>query len=564
MWSVGSFVGLIVLGTVIYFNCRIDVGTGEMAILVRKTGLDISNTDEISPSLEHKGVQAQVLTEGRYFQNPFDKGPGFFNPYDWDWEVIPQTEIPDGKLGVLISLVGDDPHEYGNFLGELDELDDERNPKPKGMIFNPKTKGIIEEPLKPGRYAINPHLFAVEIHEPITIEAGHKGVVTNLSGPLPKRTPEGDAAEGSAGPDDNLLQIADGQRGVQKTLLDAGTHYINPYITRINIVDTRSQRFNLAETKDMGFPSKDGFWVSLDGTIQFRIKPESAAEVYVTYNEDKNGDAIDEEIIRKIIMPNARSFCRLEGSQKLGREFIEGETRMEFQKLFQEAMVKACEPLGIEILEALINEIKPPQKIAEAIRQREQAALDVDKYLAQIQQQDTEALLATEAARVLQKSALVKIEQDIVKLTTEAEREQAVAVTKAEEGLAVATLKLEAAENEAKAIAARGQAAADVIGFENQADAAGWKRAVEAFSGNGQQYAQFVLYQKLSTAYRRIMVNTADSPIMKMFESISERSPQTLPVRNSVNTRPAEVTATSPETTAPKANAQTADSGDSE
>ncbi|MFP6763708.1 MAG: hypothetical protein VB858_08820, partial [Planctomycetaceae bacterium] len=120
MWSVGSFVGLIVLGTVIYFNCRIDVGTGEMAILVRKTGLDISNTDEISPSLEHKGVQAQVLTEGRYFQNPFDKGPGFFNPYDWDWEVIPQTVIPDGKLGVKISLVGDDPAEYGDFLGEVD------------------------------------------------------------------------------------------------------------------------------------------------------------------------------------------------------------------------------------------------------------------------------------------------------------------------------------------------------------------------------------------------------------------------------------------------------------
>ena len=74
----------------------------------------------------------------------------------------------------------------------------------------------------------------------------------------------------------------------------------------------------------------------------------------------------------------------------------------------------------------------------------------------------------------------------------------------------------------------------------------------------------YLYYQKLSTAYRRIMVNTADSPIMKMFESLSERSPQTLPGRNSVNTRPAEVTATSPETTAPKADAQTADSGDSE
>ena len=49
-----------------------------------------------------------MLTEGRYFKNPFDQGPGFFNPYDWDWEVIPQTEIAQDKLGVLISLVGEE------------------------------------------------------------------------------------------------------------------------------------------------------------------------------------------------------------------------------------------------------------------------------------------------------------------------------------------------------------------------------------------------------------------------------------------------------------------------
>ena len=77
---------------------------------------------------------------------------------------------------------------------------------------------------------------------------------------------------------------------------------------RINLVDCRSQRFNLAaKNEDMGFPSKDGFWVSLDGIIEFRIKPEKASEVYVIYNERKNGDAIDEEIIDKIIRLEPRS-----------------------------------------------------------------------------------------------------------------------------------------------------------------------------------------------------------------------------------------------------------------
>jgi regulator of protease activity HflC (stomatin/prohibitin superfamily) len=489
----------------IYHNCRIDVGTGEMAILTVKTGLDITNGDEVAPSLNHKGSQAVFLMEGRYFMNPFDEGPRFFNPYDWDWDVIPQTTIPEGKLGILISLVGEDPG-YGEFLGAI-----EKEGKASGnQIGNPVRKGIIPNVLIPGRYAINPNLFHLEMGEPVTIEAGYRGVVTNLAGKLPAKP--------------NELLVEPGERGVQRETLKEGTQQVNPYVQRISKVDCRSQRFNLAENKDMGFPSKDGFWVSLDGRIQFRVNPEKAAEVYVIYNEDENGDAIDEEIIRKVIMPNARSFCRLAGSAKLGKDFIEGETRMEFELSFQTEMREACEPLGIEIQEALITRINPPEQIAEPIQQRENSRLEEQKYQSQITQQEAERNLAISMAKAIQAKELVEIEQEIIKFVTEAEREQEIAKTKAEEKLAVATLKLEAAQDEAAAITARGRATADVIGYENKADAAGWKRAVEAFDGNGDEYAQFVLYQKIASAYRRIMVNTADSPIMRIFESVSGES----------------------------------------
>ena len=495
-WSVFGIFGLIVLCMVIYHNCRIDVGTGEMAVLTRKTGIDLSNTDEIAMSLRYKGVQSVVLTEGRYFQNPFEEGPRFFNPYDWDWDVIPQTVIPQGKMGVLVALTGDDL-DYGQFLGEVD------------AHGTPLKKGIIPAVLNPGRYAINPYLFAVQIYEPVTIEAGFRGVVTNLSGPVPE--------------DPNRLLAVEGQRGVQEALLSEGTHYVNPYVRRVSKVDCRSQRFNLAIKKDMGFPSKDGFWVSLDGRIQFRVNPEKAAEVYVIYNESVNGDEIDEEIIRKVIMPNARSFCRLEGSNKLGKDFIEGETRMVFEKNFQQAMVTACEPLGIEIQEALITQIRPPEQIAQPIMERENARLDEQKYQSQIAQQEVEQSLAEQNALVKQAPALIDVERKIVRLVTEAQQVQDVAVTKANEHLEVAKLKLEAAKDQAEAILARGRATADVIGYENMADAAGWRRAVEAFDGDGLEYARFVFYQKLAPAYRSIMTNTADSPIMRMFEVMGQK-----------------------------------------
>ena len=483
--TIAGFIFLIAAAWFVYSMFRIDVGTGEMAVLIKKTGEDIANGDEVAPNADHKGVQRDVLKEGRYFRNPLN----------WDWEVRKQEVIKNGKLGVLVSLTGVDL-EYGEFLAKTDAN--------KDIV----TKGIVREVLRPGRYAINPYLFRLERHDPVTVPAGYKGVVTNLAGKFSEKP--------------NELLVDEGERGVQTKTLDPGTYYVNPYVTRISLVDCRSQRFNLAENKDMGFPSKDGFWVSLDGRIEFRVNPDKAADVFVTYNEDANGELIDEEIIRKVILPNARSFCRLEGSNKLGREFIQGVTRTEFQANFQKAMNSACEPLGIEIIQALITSITPPEQIAKPVRDRELAKQEELKFNREITQQEQEQKLAEKVALVKQKAALIEIEQEIVKITKEAERMQKVAVTKANEGLSVAKFKVEAAKDEALAIVARGKAAADVIRFQNEAEAAGWKRAVEAFSGNGDQYAQYVLYQKLSSAYRRIMINTADSPIMKIFDAFTK------------------------------------------
>ncbi len=496
----GTVVFLIAMSWATYSQFRIEVPSKHMAILIKKTGLNITNGDEIAPGPEYKGVQKEVLTEGRYF----------YNPYNWEWDVIPQIEIAEDKLGVMISLTGEDLP-YGEFLAKNDDQG------------NPITKGIVEQVLKPGRYPINPYLFKIEDqHTPKVIEAGYQGVVTNLAAPLPKTA--------------NTLLVEENERGVQQPTLEPGTYYINPYVTRISLVDCRSQRFDLAKNKDMGFPSRDGFWISLDGRIEFRVDPKKAAEVFVTYNDETNGDRIDEEIILKVITPNARSFCRLEGSNSSGREFISGETKVEFQNRFQKAMQAACEPLGIEIIQALITDIKPPEKIREPVREKELAIQQEKEYRQQISEQVEQQKQATEEELIKQKQALVKAEQEVVKVTIEAEREQEVDITKANERKAVAEYKLQAAKDEAAAIMSLGKAEADVIGFQNEAEAAGWKRSVEAFSGDGNQFARYVLFQKLSSSYQKIMVNTADSPIMKIFESFStEPTPTpTVPVRTEI------------------------------
>ncbi|MCI0361183.1 MAG: hypothetical protein L0211_22105, partial [Planctomycetaceae bacterium] len=53
--------------------------------------------------------------------------------------------------------------------------------------------------------------------------------------------------------------------------------------------------------------------------------------------------------------------------------------------------------------------------------------------------------------------------------------------------------------------------------------AAGWKKAVAAFGGSGDEYARWSLLKKLAPAYRNMMVNTHDSPIMDIFRQYEQQ-----------------------------------------
>ena len=165
-----AFAGLVLLGLGlvlgVYRACRIDVGTGYQAVLIRREGLDLKPEMELAPAprdgkFYYKGVQSAgpnngVLTEGRYF----------YNPYYWSWEISPQFIVPGDKIGIRIALAGDDL-------------------PARQILAEPGQKGILREVLKPGRYPYNPYAESIELHAPVTIPAGFRGVVTLLAGPLP-------------------------------------------------------------------------------------------------------------------------------------------------------------------------------------------------------------------------------------------------------------------------------------------------------------------------------------------------------------------------------------------
>jgi regulator of protease activity HflC (stomatin/prohibitin superfamily) len=492
------------VGTLVLYNaCKIEVDTGQQVVLIRRVGKDLGPEMELAPPPEGgqyvKGVQQGVLTEGRYF----------YNPFFWDWEYKPQYVVPEGKCGVRISLQGEDLA-----AGQV--------------LAGPGQKGIRPGVLESGaRVAYNWYAEQFEEYSPVIIPPGCRGVVTLLAGRDPK--------------DPNVVLVARGERGVQKETKPPGTYYLNPYEERVSVVDCRSQRFSLAQESDMSFLSADGFEVTLDGVIEFRVQEDRAAEVFVLYNEDFNDDALDEEIIAKIITPESRSISRINGSKMTGGQFLDDSGV--FKENLERSLKVNCLAQGIEVLNVSITAIRPPQEIAAPVRAREVAKQQLVQYQQEKLQQISEAQLKVQNLLAEQKKALVEAEQEVVEQTTKAEQDQQVAETLAAQKLAVAQTQLEAAKDKASALVAEAQAAADVIRFKNTADLAGLAARVQAFDGDGAALAQNILVGKLAPAFRTILSNS-DGPLMELFgqfsRTTSPRRPPT-PTLAPADRAPAEV-----------------------
>ena len=506
------------LGLVVtaYNECKIDVGTGQQAVLIRKEGLELEPDMELAPlpkaaGAYYKGVQSGgpnngVLTEGRYF----------YNPYLWSWEISPQFVVPGDKIGIRVALSGDDM-------------------PPAQILAEPGQKGILREVLKPGRYPYNPYAETIELHEPVTIPAGLRGVVTRLAGPMPKNP--------------NVFLVEEGERGVQRKTLDPGKYYLNPYEIRVSQVDCRSRRFNLGQEGEMSFLSADGFPITVDGVVEFRVLPEKVAEMFVKYNESANGDAIDEEIVSKIITPETRSLCRIGGSKLSGGQFISGEDREKFQTDLVKSLTENCHKQGIEVLAVAITSIQPPSDITQPVQQREVAKQKLAQFRREQLQQLSEAKLKIEVMLAEQKKRVVEAEQEVVVKTTKAEEEQKVAVTLAEQKLTVAQTQLEATKDKASAILAKAKAAAEVIKFDNTAEAAGLAAEVAAFEGDGAAMARNMLLGKIAPSFHTILGNS-DGPLMELFSQFTERSD-----KHKKSTTGSQVTKTSTGTQSPSGGA---------
>lgn len=484
----------VALGAVYWFIIRIEVDAGEILVLVNKTGRPLPRAladqfgDQVVlyPELvravasttgdseeyvrEHyKGVRHDVLSEGRYFPNPY-----FYKTIKMRAAFIDQNE-----MGVLT-------RKYGKPLAF-----------PKTVATEPDERGPVTEILRPGRHNVNLLAYEVQRFPAVQIPEGHVGVVTLLSGREPERK--------------NTFTVEPGEKGVQRETLPPGLEYYNPYLKRIEIVDVRSHKFDMLDEDAIRFPSNDSFTITIEGTIEWAIRPDRVAEVTVAYGDEK-------DMLNKIITPNTRSIARIQGSKLEAREFISGKTRSAFQDRLLSELRSECWEQGIQIRSALVRDIVPPAEIASLISQREQADQEIERSTNEMKEAQSEARLVEQRELQEQNKAIGDARRQVVTVVKESELRKVVAVTQANRQYEVGKLELDAAAKQADAIRARGQAEADVVLFNYQARAEPLSRAVNAF-GDGTTYAQQFFLRRVAPSITTILSNT-DGPFAEIFKQL--------------------------------------------
>jgi len=468
---------LMALFVFVWFFCRIEPSAGQIAVMIRKTGENLRPGQVIAVEEGQKGIQLDVLPEGRYFKNP----------YTWSWEIKRILDVPAGKLGVMTRLYGE-------------EL------PPGKIIAEDDQRGIVQEILRPGNYRINPFAYHVALFKAIDIHPGHVGVVTALTGK--------DVLNNELAPEKrNTFMVGEGLKGVSGMLLDPGTHYLHPYIYNSVIVNLQSQRFEMSGKDVINFLTLDGFTVTVEGTIEFGIQREEAA--FLTH---RVGDMDD--IIKKLILPRARGFSRIEGSKHPAVNFIVGETRQKFQNELESHLRAKSKGWGVDIKSVLIRKIIVPDEIASINRDRELAVQDAAKYGQQIVQAKSKAELTKQEMLAIQNREKVEADTKRIRAVIDAEQDQSVRLIAAQKELDVAQVEYEAALFQSEAILLTADGEKDAIKAHNEAEAAVLASRVSALGG-GDNFARYTLYEKIGPQVHSLLSSDSAEGVGGIFSSFA-------------------------------------------
>ena len=474
----------------------INIPIGKVGVVTSKVGKPLAPGEIIAPDKSYQGIWREVLTPGVHR----------LNPEGYKVDIVDAINIPFGYVGVVTSQTG--------------------KAAPAGKFAKAGEKGVLQDILQPGLYYINPRAYQVNVIEigmnqvSMTGETGGVIALKNrieaasdtldemssntLNSQLQKRA--------SLMREDNSIAKLPVQSFARKT-----TKRLNraPAVGRRRMMGAvnSAAATTVPQTPDMvysvggfvEFPSRDGFKILMDMTVEFELMPQHIARIYMLY-----GDL--PQVVSKIILPQILSVTRMKGSSYKAQDFIVGEGREIFQNNLRSELEQVLREKSIVVHNAIIRNVTIPANILKPIQE---ASLAVEQNLTNYSLQETakiEAELNLHTAMIEQKRR--EIEQETRKITAEiaAQQKQSVALIAAETELEVAQLQLKRSELEAARTKLKGETDVQVAFMRNNEKALGVEMKAQALGTSGVM-ADLLLVEKLNPNVKLQVIYAGDGTL---------------------------------------------------
>ncbi len=431
---------------------RVWVPAGYSLQLTRMTGADAAQ--EGYAQADQKGVMEQMLGPGRHF----------LVPWQYTRKLVQDFEVPPGHIALLRNNIGKDLPE-GRFLAGPDE------------------KGTQLAVLTPGVWRINQ--FGQTPYVQPGAKTDHSGLTQEMTYVPPGYVGVQTFAEGTS-------------KGISPKVLQAGYYALNPEQVKVTIVgigydvqemdvqytqkDVRdatgghSMQSVPKEGTGVSFPLADGKQMYLDMTVVWGIYPADAPRIVSDYGTE-------EDLERKIIVPQILSICKNAGSDLTTKDFIAGNTRDQFQERVTTELQTMGKEKGIHFLIALVKGFHPDPEITATIQARMLAEEEVIT-LGIEQSRDTVAG-ELEGGRRKVATALKDFDSETTALVAKQKEEglKDAAMVKATADRQVAAIDRQVAELDAQGVQIDGKAEADVLQRTSTAQAELMKLMVSAYGG---------------------------------------------------------------------------------
>ena len=543
--AIGLVATIVVVGGGLYTMwlwgfCRFYVGPNEMAIITAKVGTPLES-GQILAKEGQKGIREEPLGEGRHFLNPI-----FYRR-----DIVKAVIIEPGKVGIVTSKVGEklpegefiaergqkgiwrdvlgpgkyrmNPHGYNieivdaisipiGYAGVITSLSGEQ--APDGQFAAKGQKGVRKDVLQPGLYYVNPQAYKVDVLE-IGINqvsllgqsGGGSKVVTkarqlgqnealnvlqnNMLERQEQKRADYFSKSRSWGSDKQYKRGKEVQFAAGKPLADMAPAPLD------------EGEMNLMEL--VSFPSRDGFTIGLDMTVEFEFDPGDIAGIYNRY-----GDL--PAVVDKIIMPQITSISRNKGSEYRAKDFIVGEGRETFQKDLTAALEETLGDKDIKVYNALIRHVEVPNEIRDPIQQ---ASIAVEQDLTNKERQNTarkEAELNTELSLIKQYGEKVQQETEKLKAEIAADLEKQVATIRAETLKKEAEIRKQTAAISADKVRVLGEADASALEKVGGEQAKGLQLKTAAF-GDPEAYAKWVFADSLNPKMKLNIIHAGEGTL---------------------------------------------------